>query len=376
MDMIYFDNSATTRVDEEAAAIAMEMLRDTFGNPASLHYAGTQAYLRLTAARHQIAQLLGAPTESIVFTSGGTEANNMAVFGAVSSFRDWEGARVVTSAAEHASVLQSTAALGELGCEVVRIPLLQSGNLDLEAVAGAVTENTRLVSVMAANNETGAVFPVAEIAELVHRKNPGTLFHTDLVQGFGKMRFNISDCEADLISVSGHKIHAPKGSGALYVRDKARFRPIWYGGRQESALRPGTESVPAWCGMGAAAGRRMANMRADYESVSGLRALLLESVRGCAHIRVNSPDNALPYVVNLSVLGKKTDEMVSRLSSDNIFVSGGAACESGARSHVLKAMGLTPETVAGALRISFSAYNTPDEVARLADWLKRFDGEV
>lgn len=375
--MIYLDNSATTRPDEEVVSVVSEMLRENFANPGSLHFVGAEAYRNLGIARHQVAQLLGAPTESIIFTASGTQANNMAILGAVPPETVHKSpVRIVTTAAEHASVLQPVAYLERLGCEVVRVPLRPDGQLDPYQVINAVTPYTRLVSIMTVNNETGAIFPVAEITDAVHQKSPYTLVHTDFVQGFGKIPLHVSACRADIISVSGHKIHAPKGSGALYVRDLGRLSPILFGGSQEKRLNPGTENTPVWCGFGLAAQKCMSMMDINLRKVTALRDLLSALIADCSNIKINSPRDALPYVLNLSVIGQHTQEMVNRLSAEDIYISGGAACEKGAPSHVLLTMGVSDEAVRGALRISFCRENTEEEVRTLAEWLHRFSAEV
>lgn len=358
-------------------SVVSELLQEDFANPASLHFAGAEAYRRLGVARHQVAQLFGAATDQVLFAHSGTMANNMAILGAVPPETAGQGkCRIVTTAAEHASVLQPIAFLEHLGCEVIRIPLESDGNLNADRVLQAVNEDTRLVSVMSVNNETGAIFPVAEIADAVHQKSPAAIVHTDLVQGFGKMPFSVSACRADLISVSGHKIHGPKGSGALYVRDLQRLQPFLYGGSQEKGILPGTENTPAWCGFGAAAQIALRSLRPNLQKVTALRELLLQQLADCPNIQINSPADALPYVLNCSVLGKETAEMVSRLSAEDIFLSGGAACEKGAPSHVLLAMGASQQAVEGALRISFSAENTEEEVLLLAERLRQFAAEA
>lgn len=376
MKNIYLDNSATTPVDGEVVSVVAQMMRECYGNPASRHYAGAEAFQRLVTARHQVAQVLGAPTETIIFTSSGTEANNLAILGAVWQAANQTGVHIVTTAAEHSSILQPMLFLEEQGCAVTRVPLLLDGNLDAERFLAAVTPKTRLVALMAVNNETGAIFPVTKIAQQIKSCRPDITVHIDFAQGFGKMPLNISKCMADSISMSGHKLHGPKGSGALYLRNQNRLHRLRFGGNQERGINPGTENVPAWCGFGLAAQKSLVRMRAHGEYVKELRDMLLAAVGECGNIRINSPHDALPYVVNLSVLGKTTEEMVSRLSANSIYVSGGAACEKGAPSHVLKAMGAPRSVIDGALRISFSTRNTKDDILILAEWLNRFSAEA
>ncbi len=361
----YFDNCATTPVLPEIAQTVEEMMVREFGNPSSLHFLGGAAYQRLSVARSQVAQVLGAPTERIFFTSGGTEANNLALTGLMWKDGSILKKKIVTTAIEHDSVLTCAARLALWGCRLEIVKPGPEGILRAEDIAAAVDADTALVSVMTVNNETGEVVPIQRIVELVKAKNPQTLVHTDFVQGFGKIPLGVWQTGVDLLSLSGHKIHAPKGIGALYLREGVQITPLQLGGHQESGVRPGTENVPLACGLGAAAHRCMVEMGSAQQRVQALndrlKAGLLEIPDAC----INSPADHSPYILNVSFLGHQTDELVAALSLRHIYLSGSSACTRGARSHVLQAMGLPEERIASAIRIGLSDCTTEAEIDRL-----------
>ena len=367
--MAYLDNAATTRVCDEAARAAVEMMQTCYGNPSSLHRLGAASARRLAEAREAVAQLLGCQPECVYFTSGGSEANNLAIFGAAEA-KKRRADEIVTTTAEHSSVGAAVKHLEDQGWKVTRIHPDQSGQIDPEAVAQAVTGRTALVSMMMVNNETGALFPVEEAAALIRRKNPETLIHWDGVQAFGKLPLKAARMEVDLLSVSGHKIQGPKGSGALYVRRGVRVLPLIYGGGQERGIRSGTEGLPALVAMGAACQRLQGQLPALWKRTAGLRDSLLERLEGIPQVRVNSPADASPYILNFSVPGYRSENMLHFLESRGVFVSSGSACSKGAVSPVLTSMGLPPAVVDSALRVSLIYDTQPEDLDQLLSALQ------
>lgn len=372
---VYLDNAATTKPCEAAVKAAVEMMRDCYGNPSSLHALGVQAARALAVAREQTALLLGCQPESIYFTSGGSEANNLAIFGAVQA-KIRRGRKVVTTAAEHPSVSATMRRLEETGWTVEYIVPDADGNLDPAQIAQAVDGETVLVSMMQVNNETGAIFPVERAAQLVREKNPQTLIHCDAVQAFGKLPLRAARTEIDLMSVSGHKIGAPKGVGALYVRRGVRILPLIYGGGQERGLRAGTESLPLIAAFGATCSEAMPLLGERWKRISQINAQLREKLEQMQGICINSPSNASPYILNFSVLGYRSEILLHFLEQHGIYVSSGSACSKGASSTVLAAMGLSPERVDSALRISFGYEITGQEPALLCEALVRAQSEL
>lgn len=365
----YLDNAATTRVSEEAAQAAMRMMRECFGNPSSLHAMGVASARELNVAREAVASLMGCQSECVYFTSGGSESNNLAVFGAANA-KARRGREIVTTAAEHSSVACAMKRLEETGWTVTRIKPDSSGNLDPRAVADAVTDQTVLVSMMMVNNETGAVFPAEQAAKLIRAKNPQTLIHCDGVQAFGKLPLRVSRMEIDLMSVSGHKICAPKGSGALYIRRGVRILPLIYGGGQERGLRSGTENLPMITALGTACGALEGQVQEYYQHAAALKTRLLEKLSEIDGICINSPENSSPYLCSLSVPGYRSETMLHFLESRGVYVSSGSACSKGAASPVLTAMGLPAPVIDSALRVS-TIYDTAEaEIDRLVEALK------
>lgn len=368
--MIYLDNSATTQVDEDTARVACEIMTELYGNPSSPYMPGRDALRRMTSARHQVAQVIGAPARQIIFTSGGTEANNLAIRGSVLAARK-KGrtrGRVVTTAIEHSSVLASCRSLEEEGYEAVFVRP-RNGKIQADDVIAAVNEDTLLVSVMAVNNETGERLPVEEIARGVKRKNPDTLVHCDCVQGFGKVRFSLNQVQADLVTMSSHKIHGPKGSGAIYVREGVELQPLCFGGSQESMVRPGTENVPGIVAFGYAAEKALRDIRRNLEHVEELNAYLADGLRRMDGVVVNSPEGAVPYVLNISVLPYTTEELLHEFRMRGIYLSGSSACEKGAKSHVIQAMGIGGQRADSVIRIGLGKKNTREEITVLMETL-------
>lgn len=361
----YLDNSATTAVCRQAADKAYEMMTVCYGNPSSLHSLGYAAEQEMTAARQAVARLLGGTPDSIVFTSGGTEANNLAVLGGAAARRRL-GKHAVTTAVEHPSVSAAFEELEKGGVEVTRLRPDGQGVLTAQQIADACREDTLLVSVMLVNNETGARFPVEDAVPLIRKRAPRALIHCDAVQAVGKLPVNAGKMGVDLLSASGHKIHAPKGVGALYVRPGVRLLPRALGGGQERGLRSGTEAVPLIAALGAAAQALppFAEQQKQYEA---LRQELLDGLRGRTDVRLHLPEKGVPYIVNFSVPGLRSETMLHFLAERGVYVSSGSACSKGRRSPVLTALGLPPEEIDSALRLSFCPGNTADDIRRFLE---------
>ena len=370
--MIYLDNSATTQVDEDTAMAAYQSMTETYGNPSSPYLLGREALGCLTSARHQVAQVIGAPARRIFFTSGGTEANNLAVRGSILSLRKCGKTRgkIVTTAIEHSAVLDSCRSLKEEGYDTEYIRP-ERGRVTSGDIIDAVDKDTLLVSVMAVNNETGERLPVEEIAKGVKEKNPDILVHCDCVQGYGKVLFSLNQVQADLVTMSSHKIHGPKGSGALYVREGVELYPLCFGGSQEGKLRPGTENVPGIVAFGYAAQKALRDIRKNWNHVTELNRYLTEGLLRMDQVVINSPENAVPYVLNISVLPFTTEELLHEMRMRGIYLSGSSACEKGARSHVIQAMGIEGRRADSVLRIGLGKKNTREEIEIFLDNLNK-----
>ena len=369
MREIYLDNSATTRVYKEAADEAYSAMTEFYGNPSSLHNKGIEAERIMEDARKKIAAALGADGGELVFTSGGTEANNLAVIGGALA-KKRRGNRVVISAYEHDSVMRAGKYLSENGFDVVWLSPNERGEITPEAVFEAVNEKTVLVSVMLVNNEVGAVNPIAQLSAAAKRKNQDVVFHCDAVQAFCKMPFRADKLGADLVTVTAHKIGGPKGVGALWIKKGARVLPLHFGGEQEKEIRPGTEALPLIAAFGKAAEISKNSLPEFQKKMEELKNLLLDGIKDEPGILLNSKEGALPGIVNLSVPGIRSEIMLHFLESRGIYVSSGSACAQGAKSHVLKAMGYPPERIDSALRISFGRENTPKDVEELLSAIK------
>lgn len=356
MEEHYLDNSATTRCCPEAVAAAVELMERNFANPSSLHGPGFAAERALAAARADVAAVLHAAPEEVTFTSGGTEANNLALFGAAQARRK-RGTRIVSTAIEHPSVAQPLAALEKEGFTVVRLQPDSAGRIAPAQLYQAVTPDTILVSLMAVNNEVGSVLPVEAAREAIASAGAPALLHVDAVQAFGKLPLHPERMGVDLLTVSAHKIHGPKGVGALYHRKGARLLPRALGGGQEHGLRAGTEAMPL-IGAFAAACRALPDVAKAQAHVAALNAHLREGLAALPDVTVNSAADALPYVLNLSAGRVRAQTMLNFLSERGVYVSSGSACAKGADSPVLRAMGLPRARIAASLRVSFSRYNT------------------
>ena len=367
MSQTYLDNSATTRVCEAAAQAAYRLMTEVYGNPSSLHTLGFRAEQELTAARRQVAALVGAEEGEITFTSGGTEANNLAIFGAVAAHHH-DGRHIVTTAVEHASVSAAIDALEKEGYTVTRLLPDENGVLTADAIVSACRPDTVLVAVMLVNNEIGAKFPMDQAAPAIRRVAPKAHIHCDAVQAAGKLPIRVGRWGLDSMAVSAHKIHGPKGVGALYLRKGARILPRQFGGKQEGGLRPGTEAAPLIAAFGAAVGELppIPKQMAHYDA---LRRHLLSRLENHPAVRFHIPTGGVPYIIHLSVPGYKSETLLHFLAQKEIYVSSGSACSKGAKSPVLMAMGLPADEVDSALRVSLCRDNTVEDMDRFADGL-------
>lgn len=368
MEEIYLDNSATTRVCEKSAEKVLELMTQCYGNPSSLHKKGLEAQREVAHARQAVAVSLSAQPREIIFTSGGTEANNLAVLGGAAAGRR-RGKRIVTTAIEHPSVLEPMRQLEKEGFEVVFLTPDADGRVPEEAVLKAVTGDTILISVMAVNNELGSIQPIEALKKAVKRAGAPALVHVDGVQAYGKLPLRPEKLGIDLLTVSGHKIHGPKGVGALYVSKNARILPRTFGGGQERELRPGTEAAPLIAGLGAAV-EELPDWRQAYSRMEKLRDYTLQKLSGLEGVEVNSPVEGFPYLLNFSALGIRSETMLHFLAQRGIYVSSGSACAKGKQSHVLKAAGLPDSRISSAIRVSFSRENTERDADALAEGVR------
>lgn len=368
MEEIYLDNSATTRVCEKSAEKVLELMTQCYGNPSSLHKKGLEAQREVAHARQAVAVSLSAQPREIIFTSGGTEANNLAVLGGAAAGRR-RGKRIVTTAIEHPSVLEPMRQLEKEGFEVVFLTPDADGRVPEEAVLKAVTGDTILISVMAVNNELGSIQPIEVLKKAVKRAGAPALVHVDGVQAYGKLPLRPEKLGIDLLTVSGHKIHGPKGVGALYVSKNARILPRTFGGGQERELRPGTEAAPLIAGLGAAV-EELPDWRQAYSRMEKLRDYTLQKLSGLEGVEVNSPVEGLPYLLNFSALGIRSETMLHFLAQRGIYVSSGSACAKGKQSHVLKAAGLPDSRISSAIRVSFSRESIERDADALAEGVR------
>lgn len=363
MAIHYLDNSATTPVCREAQEAMAQYIDTCFGNPSSMHALGAQALSHLDSARLDVARAIGCKPNELYFTSCGSESNNTAVFGAARLKRH-SGKHVVTTAIEHPSVLQAMKRLEEDGFEVTYIKPGSDGNIAPDSVRRAVRADTVLVSMMAVNNETGAVLPVSCIKPALREVGSAAVVHSDCVQAFGRIPVRPEALGADIISVSGHKVHAPKGIGAVYINRALHIRPYIVGGGQERGMRSGTESTLLIEGF-AAAVRALPDLKTELNDVRELRDRALGKLRTVEGVSVNSPDDALPYILNFSCEGIRSEVMMHYLESKEIYVSSASACAKGGVSYVLTAQGVRKSLADSALRVSFSRFTTADDIDAL-----------
>lgn len=362
---VYLDNSATTKPCEEAVVAINKMITENYGNPSSLHSLGISAMKEVISARESIANKLDCEKDEIYFTSGGTEANNLAIFGAAHKNRR-KGNRIVTTAIEHESVMQSIDELEKEGFEVIRLMPDSEGNISLTDMANAINKDTILVSMMYINNEVGSILPVEKIKKLVTRAESPALIHIDCVQAFGKVDVRPKKLGADLITITAHKIHGPKGTGALYIRKGVNILPRTFGGEQEKKIRPGTEASPLIAGFGAAVDA-LPNLKEQSKKTKELNDYAKEKLSEIDGIIFNSGENASPYIINIYVpTFMRSQTVLQELSANyGVCVSNGSACAKGKKSHVLTSMKLSDEIIDKSIRISFSRDNTKDDIDKL-----------
>lgn len=368
--MIYLDNSATTQPCREAVEAMMHAMTGLWANPSALYNFGIDAARELRAARHSVAAALGAEPDRVFFTSGGTEADNWAILGTARRFGK-KNKHIITTAIEHHAVLNTVKELEAQGYEVTYLQPDSQGRITTDALKGALRRDTCLVSVMMVNNEVGSVMPISQMAKLTHKLCPDAIFHTDAVQGFLKVPFQAKSLGADLVSISSHKVHGPKGAGALYISPRLKsFPALLLGGGQEGSYRSGTEAMPAILAFGAACKAMQETFRADISRESALISALAVTLSGIPGVVVNGCHEA-PHVLNLSIPGIPTQNIINILQDASICVSAGSACAKGHRSHTLTAMGLSPEIMDSSFRVSISRQTTQEELTKLVEVIQR-----
>ncbi len=362
--MIYLDNSATTKPCAEAVAAMQEALTNAWANPSALYSFGIDAAHALRSARSRVAAALGAEPDRVFFTSGGTEADNWAIFGAIGRMGK-RGKHILTTAVEHPAILNCMKQLEAQGFEVTYLQPDSLGNISLADFKAALRKDTILISVMMVNNETGAVMPIGQMAKLTRRVCPDAIFHTDAVQGFLKVPFQAKSLGADLISISAHKVHGPKGAGALYIHPRLKsFPPLIFGGGQENNLRSGTEATPAIAGFAAACAACSATFREDISREKQLLQGCIEKLSRLDGVVINGSHEA-PHILSLAIPGVPTQNSINILQDAGICVSAGSACAKGHRSHVMTAMNLSPAVIDGSFRVSLCRDTTEAELDRL-----------
>lgn len=365
----YLDYAATTPVCDAAAHAALEAMQQHFGNPSSLYRLGLDAENLIAASRRRLAKALDCDEGCLYFTGSATEANNLAVIGGAAG-NPRKGKKVVTTAIEHAAVLTPFEELKRRGYETVLLSPEESGSYTPEQFYEAVDANTALVSVMLVNNEVGTRLPVEAIIKAVRRKNPETLIHIDAVQGAFKLPFSVRKADPDFLSVSGHKIYAPKGVGALYIKKRVRIAPLLFGGGQEQGIRPGTESVPLIAAFAAAVDWYLPMQAKKLTHYERMNTHLRERLTAIPEVNINTPEGAVPYILNFSVDGIRSEIMLHHLDSFGVSISSGSACSKGAKSHVLKAMGFSGARADTAIRVSLGAYTEETDMDKFADGIE------
>ncbi len=365
----YLDNSATTRCSDRACQLMVDLLTKDYGNPSSLHMKGIEAERFVETAKKKIAKTLRVSEKEIIFTSGGTESNNLAIIGAAMANRR-AGNHIITTSIEHASVENPMEFLKEQGFEITYLSVDENGIISLEELEEAVTEQTILVSMMQVNNEIGAIEPVAEAAELIKKKNPDTLIHVDAIQSYGKMYIYPKKLGIDMLSVSGHKIHGPKGSGFLWVKEKTKLKPLILGGGQQKGMRSGTENVPAIAGLGEAAEEIYANLDEKRAHLYGLKQRFIDGIEKLegTHVNGKTGEDSAPHIVSVSFEGIRSEVLLHSLEDRGIYVSSGSACSSNNHagkqkgSKTLRNIHLKENLLDSTLRFSFSVHTTEEEI--------------
>ncbi len=368
--MIYLDNSATTKPCAEAVEAMTNALTEGWANPSALYGFGIEAAHALRNARNQVAAAMGAEHDRVFFTSGGTEADNWAIFGTAKRFGK-KNKHIITTAIEHHAILHCMKELESQGFEVTYLQPDELGRITLDALRSALRKDTILVSIMMVNNEVGSVMPIAQMAKLTHKIAPDAVFHTDAVQGFLKVPFSAKTLGADLISVSSHKVHGPKGAGALYISPRLRsFPPLLFGGGQEGGYRSGTEGTPAIFGFAAACAALSGSLKEDIAWEKKMLEVTIQELSTLKGLVINGAHDA-PHILSLAIPGLPTQNTINILQDHGICVSAGSACAKGHRSHVLEAMGIAPDIIDGSFRISISRQTTPEELNKLINVIQQ-----
>ena len=366
--IIYLDNSATTKPCKEAVAAALDAMENRYGNPSSLYEFGMQAEDLLTDARQSIAKTIFSREDEIYFTACGSESNNTAIFGAVELLCR-SGKHIVTTTIEHPSVLEPINALEKNGYEVTRLSPDSNGCISETDIENAIRKDTVLVSVMYVNNEVGSILPVEKIKNICLKKGSPALVHIDCVQAFGKLKINVNQLGVDLISISAHKIHGIKGAGALFVKKGVRLPAFLLGGGQEKGFRSGTEAVPAIAAFGAAV-KALSDLNKTSEEILKVKNYCIQKLKEFENVVINSPNNGSPFILNFSFSGYRSETILHHLERFGICVSSGSACSKGKGSYVLREMGLKQDLVDSAIRLSFSRDTTTEDIDKLTDALK------
>lgn len=376
---IYLDNSATTRCFDEVVEAVSYMMQTEYGNPSSMHRKGSDAEREVMRASETIAATLKVMSKEIIYTSGGTESDNLAIIGTAFAYQR-QGRHIITTQIEHPAVIQSMKYLQSQGFEVTYVPVDATGRVCVDALISSIRPDTILVSVMAVNNEIGTIQPIDILGERIKKRNPNTLFHVDAVQGYGKIPIYPRRYKIDMLSVSGHKIHGPKGIGFLYVNEKVRLKPIVYGGGQQKGVRSGTENASGIVGIAKAADLIFHDIEKDTEQMYALRAGFVKELLQIENVYVNGGKEgfAAPHIVSLSVPGVRSEVLLHALEEKGIYVSAGSACASHkpAVSETLKAIGLPKEHLSSTIRFSFSVFTTKEELDYTIECLKEIIEEL
>lgn len=378
----YFDNSATTRCFDSVTDIMVKVMKEAYGNPSSMHNKGVEAEGYVRYAKEIIAKSLKVTEKEIFFTSGGTESDNLALIGAAMAQYRY-GKHLITSMIEHPAVIQTMKYLETQGFTVTYLPVDENGRVRVRDVANAMTKDTILVSIMHTNNEIGSLQPVEEIGALIKSMNPRTLFHVDAVQGYGKVRIYPKKMNIDMLSVSGHKIHGPKGIGFLYVNEKVRLKPVIYGGGQQGGLRSGTENVPGIAGIGKAVEELFRDFEKDIDELYSIKQYFVDEITKIDGVYVNglTGKDSAPHVVSVSVRGIRSEVLLHALEDKGIYISAGSACSSHKKesSATLKAIGVAKDLLDSTVRFSFSVFTTREEIdyavkvlAQIVPFYRRF----
>ena len=367
---IYLDNSATTKPYDEVTQILVSTMKEVYGNPSSSHKLGVMAEKKLNEARDTISHTINCSKEEIIFTSGGSESNNLAIKGFVKP-----GNHIITCATEHSSVLNTIKEMERQGVKVTYLSLDTEGKIDLEELENSINKDTVLVSLMHVNNETDIIQDLKSIGNIIKEKSHRAKFHVDSVQGFGKLKINVKECNIDLLSASGHKIHAPRGVGFLYIKNQLRPKPLIEGGGQEKGFRAGTENVASIVALALASKMMNDNIKENYIKVNSVKAYFIEKLKEFEGVRINSPlkDEFSPYILNVSFKDIKGEVLLHALEDDDIYVSTGSACSSknSRESRILKALLVPNDYLEGAIRFSFSEFTTKDEIDYTLQVLKK-----